>query len=604
MIVLSLMIGHHFEKGNMPRILILGCGGRESVLISLLSPQHTVTQWSDQSAIPMPRLADYDLVIPAAETYLERGVADQCAESKTPCFGPTRHAAQLETSKAFAKRFMQQHNIATARFEVISNWDDYLKVVIPYPRVLKRDGLASGKGVFMVDNEEDAKQILPGLLDHGDVVVEQQLKGPELSAMYFCDGSTVAPMPLAKDYKRLCPNGPMTGGMGCVSMPRTQLRVASVAGKINEFALRTVRHMPFCGVLYLGIMVVGDVPYVLEYNMRFGDPEAQCVLPLLRTDLYQLMMSCCQRRLDHGSIRWEYVCSGVVTLVHPNYPAGNTKEPLDEPVALPDRRNHPKIRSFLGSTLDGGRTGGRILHLQSQDVNMSTALRRVYTYLESIPCHHYYRRDIGSDVMRLRIAVLGSTNGSNLMPLDHYMSDRNMNASILVVISDRKDAGILNRASQTGMIRYFIDPSGKTRVAYDREVTENLQRHHIELVLMIGYMRIVSTEFVNHWRGRCYNVHPSLLPKFSGGMDRNVHQAVLDAKETESGCTVHEVTEVLDGGAIVAQRQCRVDPTDTVDSLKGKVQSLEVEALAEAVYQFNHDMRFPGLPKGKRAIHV
>ncbi|MEK7624075.1 MAG: phosphoribosylglycinamide formyltransferase [Patescibacteria group bacterium] len=188
---------------------------------------------------------------------------------------------------------------------------------------------------------------------------------------------------------------------------------------------------------------------------------------------------------------------------------------------------------------------------------------------------------------KLKIAVLGSTRGTDMQAIIDAIKNGDLEASVEVVISNKPDAYILERAKNHGLDTIFIDSAGKTREQFDFEVMEMLDKKKIDLVLLIGYMRFISKSFVDKWRGKVMNVHPSLLPAFAGGMDKNVHQAVLDAGVKETGCTVHFVDEGADTGEIIVQKKCTVDPGETVETLKAKVQKLEGEALVEAVQKFH-----------------
>ena len=170
-----------------------------------------------------------------------------------------------------------------------------------------------------------------------------------------------------------------------------------------------------------------------------------------------------------------------------------------------------------------------------------------------------------------------------MLALIAAIEQRVLNATIEIVISNKPAAIILERAKQANIPVAFIDPADLTRSDYDEQVSAMLQKHDVELVVLIGYMRILSPEFVKAWDNKIINVHPSLLPDFAGGMGNAVHQAVLDAGKTETGCTVHYVTEEVDAGPIAVQKRCAVLPDDTVESLKEKVQALEGIALIEAI---------------------
>lgn len=182
-----------------------------------------------------------------------------------------------------------------------------------------------------------------------------------------------------------------------------------------------------------------------------------------------------------------------------------------------------------------------------------------------------------------RIAVLGSTRGTNLDALAKAVSQGKLNANIEIVISNKPDAGILERAREHRLRAHFIDPEGLTREQYDQRVHVVLQENQIDLVVLIGYMRILSASFVRAWQHKIINVHPSLLPAFAGKMDLDVHAAVLAAGVLETGCSVHYVTEEVDAGPVILQKTCPVYETDTPESLKARVQALEGAALVEAV---------------------
>ena len=183
----------------------------------------------------------------------------------------------------------------------------------------------------------------------------------------------------------------------------------------------------------------------------------------------------------------------------------------------------------------------------------------------------------------INIGVLGSTKGTDLQAILDAIHSKKLNATVSTVISNRKNAYILDRAKDHSVPFYFISHKGKDRKDFDAEMTEVLKKHEVELVLLIGFMRILSSSFCREWRDRILNVHPSLLPKYAGGMDTNVHEEVLKNKDKETGCTIHFVTDELDSGPILIQKKCAVEEGDTVETLKSKVQILEGEAFLEAI---------------------
>jgi phosphoribosylglycinamide formyltransferase-1 len=185
--------------------------------------------------------------------------------------------------------------------------------------------------------------------------------------------------------------------------------------------------------------------------------------------------------------------------------------------------------------------------------------------------------------MSLKVGVLGSTRGSALQGILDAIAASTLDIEIVLVVSDKRTAPILERAARHGVSALFLDPAGMKREDYDWQVSEALREAGAELVLLIGYMRIVSDKFVETWRGRLLNVHPSLLPAFGGLMNMKVHEAVLAAGVSETGCTIHQVTEEVDGGPIVLQKHCFVLPGDTAEMLQSRVQALEQAAFVEVL---------------------
>jgi formyltetrahydrofolate-dependent phosphoribosylglycinamide formyltransferase len=183
----------------------------------------------------------------------------------------------------------------------------------------------------------------------------------------------------------------------------------------------------------------------------------------------------------------------------------------------------------------------------------------------------------------IKLGVLGSTNGTDLRTIFDAIGSGELNAEVSVVLSNQKNAYILERAENHSVPAMFISHKEKSREEFDYEMTAILKNHNVDLVLLVGFMRILSAEFCREWQDRLLNVHPSLLPKYAGGMDTNVHEEVIKNGDTETGCTIHFVTDEVDGGPILIQKKCNVDAGDTVETLKTKVQELEGRAFVEAI---------------------
>ena len=192
----------------------------------------------------------------------------------------------------------------------------------------------------------------------------------------------------------------------------------------------------------------------------------------------------------------------------------------------------------------------------------------------------------------IRLGVLGSTNGTDLQAILDAIKAEQLNATVSVVLSNRENAFILERAQNHNVPTSFISHQEKKGEEFDVEMTKVLKNHNVDLVLLIGFMRILSDAFCREWHDRILNVHPSLLPKYGGGMDINVHEEVLNNKDKETGCTIHFVTDKIDGGPILIQKKCDVEPNDTAQSLKAKVQDLEGNAFLEAIKLFETKYAF------------
>jgi len=183
----------------------------------------------------------------------------------------------------------------------------------------------------------------------------------------------------------------------------------------------------------------------------------------------------------------------------------------------------------------------------------------------------------------ISLGIMGSTRGTDMQAIIDAIQQKTLAATIKIVVSNKKDAYILERARQNHLKALFVDPKGLTRETYDQTISDIMRACNVELIVLIGYMRILSAAFVNDWKNKIINVHPSLLPDFAGGMDSDVHAKVLNSNAKETGCTVHIVTENVDAGPILVQKKCKIFENDTVETLKKRVQLLEGESLVEAI---------------------
>ena len=354
------------------------------------------------------------LTIVGPEGPLALGIVDAFQEAGLAVFGPTQAAARLESSKAFAKDFMERHGIPTARSRTFSDYESALRYLRTFDGgvVVKASGLAAGKGVIVAEGPADAeaalRDIMPGRAygAAGDlVIVEERLEGPEVSLLAFTDGFTVVPMPPAQDHKRLLDGdqGPNTGGMGAYA-PAPVLDAQTARWCVDHVMQATVDGMrqegtPYQGVLYAGLMLTDQGPRVLEFNARFGDHETQVILPLLETDLLDVLEACVAGRLARQEVRWQAgAAAACVVMSSGGYPGAYERGlPI---TGLAEAEAVAGVSVFhAGTRRDGDQivtNGGRVLAVTGIDSNLPAALRTAYAGAAHIQfAGMHFRKDIG-----------------------------------------------------------------------------------------------------------------------------------------------------------------------------------------------------------------
>jgi phosphoribosylamine--glycine ligase/phosphoribosylformylglycinamidine cyclo-ligase len=359
---------------------------------------------------------DIDLVVCGPELPLSLGLSDLLARRGGPdgprCFGPGQAAAKIESSKSFSKALMENIGIPTAEYRVFDELDE-AKVFIgdaPWPYVIKASGLASGKGVFLPDSYEEACTVLEDLMKKSslgqagsEVLIEERLEGEEVSILGFCDGVHVSVMPPTQDHKRLLEGdlGPNTGGMGAIAS--AHLRHMDMAQTLSRKFLEPVcmelasKGTPFVGVLYAGLMLTKKGPKALEYNCRFGDPEAEAILPLLETDLLRILWECTKTSLDTIDMAWHRGASACIVVADGNYATDMGQRPAR---LFKDFGKNGNSQVFHGATHVSGKEtlaeGGRLLCVSSFADDVPMAIEKAYGRLARLDLpDSRFRKDIG-----------------------------------------------------------------------------------------------------------------------------------------------------------------------------------------------------------------
>ncbi len=421
------------------KVLILGSGGREHALAWAVAGSPRVSEvvcapgnggiaqvarcvlvnLKDlDSMVRLVKTERPDLTIVGPELPLSLGIVDVLQEHGFRVFGPTRRAAMLETSKSFAKRFLQRHAIPTGNYAVCANAAELEKAIDMFhpPIVVKADGLAAGKGVLISDSRAAALEAARGLFcgatlgePEKQLVIEEFLEGEEISFLCLSDGMNVAPLQPAQDHKRIGEGdtGPNTGGMGVYSSDDL-LDPAMTEWILRHIAEPTIHGMasedvPFVGVLYCGLMMTARGPQVLEFNARFGDPETQAILLRLDSDLVESLEACVDGRLADSELRWRPGASACVVASSAGYPGSyKTGFPIS---GLAAAAQVPGVEVFhAGSAQVGGQlltAGGRVLGIAALGETLDQALGRAYQALAEIHFEGiYYRRDIGHRALK------------------------------------------------------------------------------------------------------------------------------------------------------------------------------------------------------------
>ena len=417
------------------KVLVIGSGGREhAIVLGLLKSPKVTELWcapgnggisavahtapinvmDKEGMVAFAKEKGIEFAVVAPDDPLAAGMADAMEEAGIPAFGPSAKAAQIEASKVFSKNLMKKYGIPTAAYETFEDEDAaiaYLKAQNSYPAVIKADGLALGKGVIIAANEAEAVEAVHEMMSEGKfgdsgrrVVIEEFLTGPEVSVLSFTDGKTVVPMISSKDHKRANDNdeGLNTGGMGTIA-PNPFYTPEVAAECMEKIFLPTIDAMnkegrTFKGCLYFGLMITPKGPKVIEYNCRFGDPETQVVLPLLKSDLLEIMMAVQAGRLSEVPVEFSDETAACVVMASGGYPV--KYQSGYEITGLDEKGQAEGVTVYhAGTKLVDGKfitAGGRVLGVTATGKTLDEALSRAYAGVEKIHFTDvHYRHDIG-----------------------------------------------------------------------------------------------------------------------------------------------------------------------------------------------------------------
>ncbi|MEE0439522.1 MAG: phosphoribosylamine--glycine ligase [Ruminococcus sp.] len=422
------------------KVLVVGGGGREHAIIMKLAESPKVTELycapgnggiskyakcfpiaatDVDGMVKLAKDLQVDLVFVAPDDPLVLGMVDAMQEAGFATFGPNKAAAIIEGSKVFSKNLMKKYQIPTASYEVFHTPEDamrYMEEKDQFPIVVKADGLALGKGVMIPQNLEEARDAIHTIMEDrifgesgANVVIEEFLTGPEVSVLCFTDGKAIAPMVSSMDHKRAYDEdlGPNTGGMGTVA-PNPYYTDEVAKQCMETIFLPTIQAMqqegrPFKGCLYFGLMLTPNGPKVIEYNCRFGDPETQVVLPLLKTDFVDIIEAISKETLSDLDIQWKDGCAACVVMASGGYPKSYPKGLPISGLNAQGQTAHCLVY-HAGTQYDGQQfvtAGGRVLGVTATADTLKDALARAYDGVNEIHFDQvHYRKDIGQRALR------------------------------------------------------------------------------------------------------------------------------------------------------------------------------------------------------------
>lgn len=625
-------------------VLIIGSGGREHALgwklkqskhveniyfvpgnggTAKLGENIKINSSNTLGLLKFAKKNKIDLTVVGPEDTLNLGIVDKFQRSGLLIFGPTKKASKLESSKGWFLKFAQRHKIPVPKFRVFSSYERAVSFVDSCSWgdiVIKADGLAGGKGVVLPKTKEEAMVVLKEMIVKGKfnesgrkVVIQERLYGEEVSVMAFCDGINIKVLTPAQDHKKVNDGdkGPNTGGMGAFS-PVPMLNKKQLDMIEQKILMPTVDGMrkegsPFKGLLFAGLIITRFGPVVLEYNVRFGDPETQVQLLMLKSDLFSHLFACARGKLASEKVEFNKGFAVTVVLACLGYPGFYTKGQLIHGLD----QDCPKdiIIFHAGTKLTQGQhfsIGGRVLNISTRAGSLKTAIKKTYEAIDNKTVYFksmHYRKDIGAKalVKRIfRVVILISGIGSTMEQIIKASKNEElMGVKVVGVISSDKTAHGIRKARKMGVSVKLINPNDKN---FAGKLLKLIDSFKPDLVSQNGWLPLTPTNVIKKYNNKIINQHPAPLdPEHRIGKDYDFggfgmyglvpHIAIINfrnlvKRDVYTEATVHLVTEKYDQGPVVGRRELKITKSDTPESLQKKLLPIEHETVINVIRKF------------------
>ena len=632
------------------KILIVGSGGREHALgwkvaqspaveklffapgnggTAQLGENVNISSDNIAALLKFAKQNQIDLTIVGPEDPLSLGIVDEFQKADLKIFGPSKKAAELEASKSWSSKFVEKYGIPAPRYKVFDSYKDAISFVDSCSwgdLVIKADGLAAGKGVVLPSTKDEAKQTLADMMLKGKfkaagrrVIIQEKLQGEEVSVIAICDGKDMKVLLPAQDHKRVNDEdqGLNTGGMGAYA-PVPLLNKAMLDRIKKEILIPTVRGMisegrPFVGALYAGLMLTSEGPKVLEYNVRFGDPETQPQLVMLKSDLLEHLVACVEGKLKDEKVTFFDGHAVTVILASGGYPEFYTKGQLLH--GLDQELPKDIVVFHAGTKLTQGQhfsVGGRVLGITARSKTLKEATDKVYEVINNRQVYFksmHYRKDIAQRALltkKTRLVILISGSGTTMESIVKAAQNSELdNIEIVGVISSDKTARGIKRAEKLGVNVEIVDPESSN---FEQRLLMQLNKWKPDLISQNGWLPLTPKSVLEQYEHKIINQHPAPLdPEFRNSVSydfggsgmygivpiasvikfRKLVHELQPAGHTKRHIpiesTVHLVTENFDEGDVIARQELIIRDEDTPEKLQKRLLPIEHKNVIKAI---------------------